>query len=165
MKWFKLSAFPLLVTSLLLVTACEKDSDEESRTVYSQPNLPMGPTQENPATISSGTGTISATYRKDTRILTWSVTWSGLNGPVTNMHIHGPADPGFNANPIQNIITASNGITTPSSKYGTSSSINGTLYIDGVILKEEHLLANKYYMNIHTTTYTGGEIRGQLKMN
>ena len=165
MKWVKLSALSLLFTTLLFVIACEKNSDEENRLVYSAPNLPMSQTQENPATISNGSGTINATYRKDTRILTWSVTWTGLTAPVLLMHIHGLADPGFNAGVLQNIITPSNGITTPSPKYGTSGSINGTLYIDGVIFKEEHLLANKYYMNIHTTTYTGGEIRGQLKMN
>jgi CHRD domain-containing protein len=164
MKWVKLSALSLLFT-LLFVTACEKNSDEESRLVYSAPNLPMSPTQENPATISNGTGTINATYRKDTKILTWSVVWSGLTGSVAAMHIHGLADPGFNAGVLQNIITTSNGIATPGAKYGTSGSISGTLYIDGVIFKEEHLLANKYYMNIHTATYGGGEIRGQLIMN
>lgn len=165
MKWSKLFAFLLLFTMILFVSACEKDSDKENLTIYSPPPLPISSAQEVPVNPTTGTGTINATYNKDTRILSYSVSWSGLTGPVAAMHIHGLADPGFNAGVLQNIVTASNGIAQPGSKYGTSGSINATLFIDGVIFKEEHLLANKYYLNIHTALYPGGEIRGQLKIN
>ena len=53
------------------------------------------------------------------------------------------------------------------SKNGT---ISGTLFIDGVALKEADLLNGLYYMNLHTNganpnggTYGGGEIRAQIE--
>ena len=165
MKWSKLSAIPLLFATLLFFSACEKEADKDNRTIYAPPTLPMSSAQEVPINPTTGTGTINATYNKNTRILTYAVTWTGITGPVAAMHIHGLADPGFNAGVLQNIVTASNGIATPGSKYGTSGSISATLYIDGTVFKEEHLLANKYYLNIHTALYPGGEIRGQLIMN
>jgi hypothetical protein len=36
------------------------------------------------------------------------------------------------------------------------------LLIDGVKFTEEYLLGGRYYINIHSKTYSGGEIRGQL---
>jgi hypothetical protein len=36
------------------------------------------------------------------------------------------------------------------------------LLIDGIKFTEENLLARRYYINIHSKTYGGGEIRGQL---
>jgi hypothetical protein len=32
------------------------------------------------------------------------------------------------------------------------------------VLKEEELLANKYYINLHTKANPAGELRGQLVM-
>jgi hypothetical protein len=34
--------------------------------------------------------------------------------------------------------------------------------VDGVAVREEDLLNGMYYINIHTATYPGGEIRGQI---
>jgi hypothetical protein len=72
------------------------------------------------------------------------------------MHIHGSADPGFNAGIIQ---------TFSGYPLKAKGSYSGNALMDGVVLKEVELLANKYYINIHTKLYPGGEIRGQLLMN
>jgi hypothetical protein len=89
------------------------------------------------------------------------------------MHIHGLAPAGFNASPIQNIVAGSSTIfpqkTGTRFTYTKSGTISGTLFVDGVAIKEADLLNGMYYMNIHTNgvnpnggTYGGGEIRGQI---
>src|ERR1700759_730270 len=52
---------------------------------------------EVPATTSSGTGTADIDYDPATKKLTWKLTYSGLSGPATAAHFHGPAETGKNA--------------------------------------------------------------------
>jgi hypothetical protein len=75
------------------------------------------------------------------------------------MHIHGVAPVGYSTGIIQNILTTKNEAGFPF-RGGTYS---GTFNVDGVVVKEENLLNGLYYLNIHSKTYPGGEIRGQIK--
>src|SRR5260370_34835495 len=50
-----------------------------------------------PGIASSGKGMATASLDTTTKTLTWTVDYSGLSGPATAAHIHGPADPGANA--------------------------------------------------------------------
>src|SRR5579872_7618300 len=52
---------------------------------------------ETPPTTSSGTGEVTATFDPSSKMLTWTITYSGLTGPATAAHFHGPAEPGKNA--------------------------------------------------------------------
>src|ERR1700761_5446585 len=52
---------------------------------------------EVPPNSSAGAGSVTMTYDPATKELTWDGTYSGLTGPVTAAHIHGPAEPGKNA--------------------------------------------------------------------
>ena len=64
---------------------------------------------EVPPNTSGGSGTADVTYDTQTKKLTWKVSYSGLTGPATAAHFHGPAEPGKNAGvmvPIQNITTS-----------------------------------------------------------
>ena len=48
---------------------------------------------EVPANDSKGTGTLTATYDTASKKLTWKGNYSGLTGPATMAHFHGPAEP------------------------------------------------------------------------
>ena len=82
--------------------------------------------------------------------LFYSVTFSGLSGPATGAHIHGPADSTQNANVIIPL-------SPPAAASGTFS---GSVTLDTTNLA--YFLAGQTYINIHTTTNAGGEIRGQI---
>ena len=101
-----------------------------------------------PGVTSSGKGTATATLDTNTKTLTWTVDYSGLSGPATAAHIHGPADPGANA-----------GIVVPFTGNITSPIKGSATLTDAQIAQLE---AGKWYVNIHTEANKPGEIRGQL---
>jgi hypothetical protein len=80
------------------------------------------------------------------------------------MHIHGQATVGYPAAVVQNIITSSGGITTPSAtRFPATGTFSANLLVDGVVVKENDILNGFYYINIHTAAFPAGEIRGQIK--
>jgi CHRD domain len=103
---------------------------------------------EVPATTSSGTGTADLDYDAATKKLTWKLTYSGLSGPATAAHFHGPAEPGKNAGVAVAIPNAA------------SSPVEGSATLTDA--QAADLLAGKLYVNIHTAANPGGEIRGQV---
>lgn len=127
----------------------------------------MSGAQETPPNPSTATGSMDVSYSKAIKVLSYKVTWSGLTDSVLLMHIHGLAPIGYATGVVQNIITPSGGIfpqkTNGKFTFAQAGSISGTLIVDGVKIKEEDLLNGLYYMNIHTNTYPGGEIRAQIK--
>jgi hypothetical protein len=108
----------------------------------------LKPASEVPATDSKGTGTLTSTYDTATKKLAWSVTYSGLTGPATAAHFHGPAAAGANA-----------GIAVPISGPLTSP-IKGEATLTDA--QAADLQGGKWYFNIHTAANKGGEIRGQM---
>src|SRR5262245_46597265 len=53
--------------------------------------------QEVPPNDSKGTGTAEVTYNTGTKKLSWTLEYSGLTGPATGAHFHGPAEAGKSA--------------------------------------------------------------------
>jgi CHRD domain len=107
----------------------------------------LGGSQEVPPASGGGTGSADLTYDTSTKKLTWKVTFSGLTGPATAAHFHGPAETGKNAG-VAVAIT------------GTSSPLEGSATLTDA--QAADLAAGKWYVNIHTATNKGGEIRGQV---
>ncbi|MCK1543244.1 CHRD domain-containing protein [Bradyrhizobium sp. 179] len=103
---------------------------------------------EVPATTSSGTGTADLDYDAASKKLSWTVTYSGLSGPATAAHFHGPAEAGKNAGVAVAIPNA------------TSNPVKGEATLTEA--QAADLLGGKYYINIHTAANPGGEIRGQV---
>ncbi len=82
--------------------------------------------------------------------------FANLTGPATAMHIHSPAGPGTNA-----------GVVIPLLAYhfpAANPTNGGVIFGDVPVGTNDvaNLLAGLNYLNIHTTEYPGGEIRGQL---
>jgi CHRD domain len=155
MKMIKLTAIPsLLLAFVFLLSSCVKDDVETRNFQYQKTGIVLSGAQETPANPSTALGSMDVTYRSDTKTLTYKVTWSGLTGPVAAMHIHGQAPSGFAAAVFQGFTVT--GLLA-------SGTYSGSLLIDGVAIKEENLLNGLYYWNIHTATYPGGEIRGQIR--
>jgi len=109
--------------------------------------------QEVPPTGSLGTGTGIMTYDDITNLLSWNITYSGLSGTPTVSHFHGPANPGVNAGVQVDIAANSGGIASPMIGSATISDP-----------QEADLLAELWYINIHSTLFPGGEIRGQVQV-
>ncbi|OPY93836.1 CHRD domain-containing protein [Bradyrhizobium sacchari] len=103
---------------------------------------------EVPATTSSGTGTADLDYDAASKKLSWTVTYSGLSGPATAAHFHGPAEAGKNSGVAVAIPNAA------------SSPVKGEATLTDA--QAADLLGGKYYINIHTAANPGGEIRGQV---
>jgi hypothetical protein len=104
--------------------------------------------QEVPPVTTGGTGSIDTTFDKSTNVLTWTVTYAGLSGPVTAGHFHGPAAAGANA-----------GVAVPFTG-NLSSPIRGKATLTAAQVAD--LTAGRWYVNLHTAKHPGGEIRGQL---
>jgi hypothetical protein len=146
--------FPLFIAVTGLVFAsCEEDIKDDTVTK----TVTMSAAQEVPAVVSSGTGTVSYTYRKSTKTLTYVVTWSGLTDSATAMHIHGLALRGQGAGVLQGFTLS----TVQRRKEGTYT---GNLYFDELIMKEAELYAGRYYLNLHSKAFPGGEIRAQIEV-
>jgi hypothetical protein len=104
---------------------------------------------EVPANTTTGTGKVTATLDTASKSFTYEVTYSGLTGPATMAHFHGPAAPGVNAPPV-----------VPVPKSALANPMKGSATLTAAQIAD--LEAGKWYFNIHTAAHPGGEIRGQL---
>ena len=103
---------------------------------------------EVPPNTSAATGTADIDYDAATKKLSWKVTYSGLSGPATAAHFHGPAEAGKNA-----------GVAVPIANIASSPAEGSATLTDA---QAADLMAGKYYVNIHTAANPGGELRGQV---
>jgi len=113
--------------------------------------VPLTGAQEVPAVDTGAKGTAKLSYDPASRVVTWTITYTGLSGPATMAHFHGPAAKGENAGvqiwltvkgkPVENPIKGQ-AILTPD--------------------QAKDFAAGKWYVNVHTEQHPGGEIRGYV---
>lgn len=102
-------------------------------------------------TASTATGSATVILNPNTGAVSVQGSFTGLSSSAISAHIHGPAPAGMNANFIV-VLTAS-----PSTAGAISGS--GTLTAQQVTDMKNGLT----YINVHSTNYSGGEIRGQIQ--
>ena len=98
-------------------------------------------------TGSSGIGSGTLTLDTATGIVSFNITFSGLGSPESVAHVHGPAAECVGANSIY-------GLPAGSPKIGSSPVLTAQEQAD--------MLAGLHYVNIHSDTFSLGEIRGQI---
>jgi len=103
---------------------------------------------EVPPNASRATGSVDAVLNKDTNLFRWKVSFSGLTGPATGAHFHGPAAIGANAGIV---LPWQGPIVSPLEGRATLTPAQAA-----------DLMAGRWYANIHTVANPAGEVRGQM---
>ncbi len=103
--------------------------------------------QEVPANASPGWGMATVTADTQTRFIEIFLEYGGLVGTPTAAHLHGLAAPGQNAGVLIGLTFGANNFIGS----GVLSEANFAGFMQGLT-----------YINLHTSVFPGGEIRGQV---
>lgn len=103
---------------------------------------------EAPPVNTPGTGTLTGVLNDVTNVLTYQIDYFNLLGPTTASHIHRGAA-GINGP-----------VVYPLAGAGFPSGHQGQVNINPADLPD--LLNQRMYVNIHSTVFPGGEVRGQI---
>jgi hypothetical protein len=149
----------IAVTAIVLFTfsACKKD-DDGPPDLTKKVTVTMTGAQEVPAVTSTGSGTAQVSFDPTTKMITYTMSWTlgSSSATTTNMHFHGAED----GSPTKSsgVIIGITGFT--SAPTGTISGVTRAL----TDVEVAQLLAGKWYLNIHSSTNTGGELRGNINL-
>ena len=108
--------------------------------------FPIDGMQQVPSNQSPGTGIGDVTLRQD-GMLDFNISFQGLLGNEIAAHFHGPAMFGQNGPVVF-------GLPLGSPKIGSVGPLDAQ--------QQSDLLAGLWYVNIHSSQFPGGEIRGQV---
>jgi hypothetical protein len=142
---------------LLAVSGCDSETNMNMAMAAMRAATLVGSEEVPPAT-TSGTGTSSVTINAERTSITVSVTYSGLTTDTTMAHIH-KAAVGVAGPIIFDLSTTA--FTSPLSKTLTAADLkpNQGTFAENV----DAILNGGTYVNVHTSMFPMGEIRGQLK--
>lgn len=103
-----------------------------------------------PPVTTAGSGSAALTWDPATRVVTWSITYSGLSSAATMAHFHNGAT-GKNGPVVVWLSTRGVG---PSSPFTGSATLTPA--------QAAQFEAGDWYINLHTKDHPAGEIRGQV---
>jgi hypothetical protein len=124
-------------------------SAPQAASVLTRLGATLSGASEVPMNFSNATGTAQVGFDRRTGLLSWIVSYENLTGEVAAAHFHGPAAEGENAGVQVNIGEA-----------GLASPIQGAVQITPE--QAAALLGGLWYINIHSSAFPDGEIRGQV---
>ena len=133
---------------LLVILFCAVTASAQQRFVAA-----LDGAQEVPPNASAGKGTCTIVLNAAETQITISCTFSGLGSNLLAGHIHGNAAPGSSAG----ILFGFTGLPV-----ATSGSF-GPLTFSLTPAQVADMRAHRHYVNLHSDTLSGGEIRGQIK--
>ncbi len=140
----RVSLAAITVVALAAMTGCGMMGRQANLVTFT---TQLRGANEVPPVASPGSGSVDAVFNKDTNLLRWKINYSGLTGPATAGHFHGPA-----------AISANAGVALP--WIGTTSPIEGSATLTPA--QAADLMAGRWYANVHTAAHPGGELRGQM---
>src|SRR5207247_1331814 len=108
----------------------------------------LSPDNQVPPTASTGSGTALVTLNQGRSEVCWDISVTNLTSPVILAHVHQGAA-GTNGPVVVDFMEPVNGL-------------NGCVQADAALIKDIRKHPADYYVNVHTTTFPGGEVRGQL---
>ena len=106
------------------------------------------PQNQSPPVASNGSGTALVTLNQGRGEVCWDISVTNLTTPVILAHIHHGAV-GVNGPVVVDFMEPTNGL-------------HGCVSADAGLIKQIRQNAADYYVNVHTTMFPGGEVRGQL---
>ena len=143
-------------TLLLMAAACGGGGGGGAAPAGGGPAVPayvrfaaLSGATEVPANASTATGAATFSLDPATKILTGTVTTSGITG--VSAHIHEGAR-GVSGPIVFPLSGGSNGVWTVPANTVLTDAQYATLQ------------ATNYYVNVHSSAFTGGEIRGQIEL-
>ena len=161
-----------MATALLgvgILTACGSDKPTQPTNITYVATLSGANERPNP-TNSTATGTWTGVFNPSTNVMTYTLSYSGLSANSTGAHIHAQGDANASVGVVLNFASFAGATTafapgvTSGSAAGSVDMAGGTvqgLAITGDSLKKA-MDAGMAYVNVHSTTCGGGEIRGQI---
>jgi hypothetical protein len=160
MKARKLFTALLALTAVTAVACDDEDEDIDAPPDTQTLSADLTGAAERPTPVTTnatGDAEFVISTSGTTTTITYTVTVSGLSGPITAAHIHGPA----NASVAANVIVPLSAVTGSGTSFTGSFTTTGNSTIDMATLVT-HMLAGNTYINIHTAANPNGEIRGQI---
>jgi hypothetical protein len=162
------AAILLLVVAALIAVTVRADSDDE--TTFRARLTGFG---EVPPKLVDGNGKFTGTLSADGTSISWTLTWTGLTGPAQVAHIHfGP--PQNTGAPVVFFCGGGGRPACPDGP-GHSGSLTGAwTAADVLAVPAQNVTAGDFaglvkilrahlgYVNVHTTLFAAGEIRGQV---
>ncbi|UOQ71206.1 CHRD domain-containing protein [Hymenobacter cellulosilyticus] len=135
----------LAMAAASFMTACSEKEEDQTPAPVTTTELvaTINSAQQVPTNNSTATGTFAGTYDSSTDQMKYTITYQGITPTSMHIHVGGPG-------------TGEGQVAIPLPK--TASPITGTV----PVTKDQatKLLSNGMYVNIHSSTYGLGEIRG-----
>ena len=133
-------------------TSCKNEDNPVVTTTTTRLTATLNGASEKPtSTSSTATGTFTGVVDESTRVLSYTVTYTGpFTSSLTAGHLHR----------VTNATALTGGVEIPFTSL--TSPIIGTFQLT-TQTRVDSLKNGFYYANLHTTVYPNGEIRGDIK--
>ena len=138
------STAPIVIASLLMLGATVVPANAGATKTFI---AVINSGQEVSANPSNSFGNAHLIFDKTTNMLCFSISYNALTTPEVAAHFHGPASAGTNA-------AVQFGLPAFSPKTGCVGPLSDR--------QREDLEKGLFYINVHSTDFPGGEIRGQV---